>query len=333
MIDLLRKMIAIPSLTREEGAVADFLENWLRDHGQEPRRSGNNLWCVKGHGPAVLMDAHIDTVRPAATWQRDPFTPTLEEGRLYGLGSNDDGGSVVAMTHAFLQAQPRAHTLVLSLSAEEEICGKNGIEAALPLIEAEVGPITCGIMGEPTQMRMAVAEKGLMVLDCIARGVSGHAARNEGVNAIYEALDDIVWFREHGMQVTQIQAGTQHNVLPDHCQFVVDVRTTGSNQAVLDAIQEGVRCEVSARSTRLNGSSIAFSHPLVQAARELGIPTFSSPTLSNQAVCSFPTVKIGPGDSARSHTADEYICPEEVEAAVPLYLKLLETYENLEQRI
>ena len=333
MTDLLKQLIAIPSPSREEGAAADFLEGWLRGRGLQPHRTGNNLWCVKGSGPAVLLDAHIDTVKPAATWRRDPFTPSLEDDRLYGLGANDDGGSVVALIETFLQAAPKAHTLVLSLSAEEEVGGRSGLEAALPEIEAAVGPIACGIMGEPTGMRMAVSEKGLMVLDCTARGVSGHAARGEGVNAIYEALEDIAWLREHGMQVTQIQAGTQHNVIPDRCSFVVDVRTTGSNEPVLEAICQALHCEVSARSTRLSGSSISLSHPLVQAARALGIPTYSSPTLSNQALCRFPTVKIGPGDSARSHTADEYICPEEVAAAVPLYLKLLETYENLEQRI
>ena len=330
MIDLLRSLIGIPSFSREEGPAADFLEGWLREQGLEPRRRGNNLWCIKGSGPAVLLDAHIDTVKPAASWQRDPFSPSLEEGRLYGLGANDDGGSVISLIETFRRYEPRRHTLVLSLSAEEEVGGRGGLESALPLIEAEAGPIACGIMGEPTRMQMAIAEKGLMVLDCTARGVAGHAARGEGVNAIYQALDDILWLRDHGMQVTQIQAGTQHNMIPDACQFVVDVRTTTSNQAVLESVQEALHCEVSARSTRLNGSSIPLSHPLVAAARSLGIPTFSSPTLSNQAVCSFPTVKIGPGDSARSHTADEYIGIREVEEAVPLYLQLLERYENLE---
>ena len=328
MISLLEQLIAIPSPSREEKAAADFLEDRLAD--LNPRRSGNNLWFVKGNGPVVLLDAHIDTVKPVALWKRNPFTPSLEEGRLYGLGSNDDGGSAVALIETFRRARPRTHTLVLSLSAEEEISGRGGLESVLPLIEADAGPITCGIMGEPTGMQMAVSERGLMVLDCTARGVSGHAARNEGVNAIYEALPDIDWFRSHGMTVTQIQAGTQHNVVPDRCTFVVDVRTVGDNQAVLNAVLQAVRCEVSARSTRLNGSSVSAGHPLVKAATELGIKRFSSPTLSNQAMCPFPTVKIGPGDSARSHTADEYIGVQEVEQAVDIYLKLLETYENLE---
>lgn len=328
MTSLLEQLIAIPSLSREEKAVADFLEDRLQD--LHPRRHGNNLWMVKGEGPVLLMDAHIDTVKPVAGWQRDPFTPTQEEDRIYGLGANDDGGSVVSMIEAFRKARPIKHTLLLSLSAEEEVSGQNGLESVLPLIEADAGPIRCGIMGEPTGMQMAVSERGLMVLDCTARGVSGHAARGEGVNAIYEALPDIDWFRSHGMTVTQIQAGTQHNVIPDCCSFVVDVRTMGDNQTVLDAVLQAVRCEVKARSTRLNGSSIGTEHPLVHAAIALGIKRFSSPTLSNQAVCRFPTVKIGPGESSRSHTADEYICTGELEAAADVYLKLISTYENLE---
>ena len=328
MTSLLEQLIAIPSLSRDEKAVADFLEDRLQD--LHPKRHGNNLWMVKGNGPVLLLDAHIDTVKPVSGWQRDPFTPTREEDRIYGLGANDDGGSVVSLIHAFRQAKPLRHTLVLSLSADEETSGPDGLESVLPLIEADAGLICCGIMGEPTGMQMAVSERGLMVLDCTARGISGHAARNEGVNAIYEALPDIDWFRSHGMTVTQIQAGTQHNVIPDRCSFVVDVRTVGDNQAVLDAVLQAVRCEVKARSTRLNGSSISGDHPLVQAAIALGIPRFSSPTLSNQAVCRFPTVKIGPGESSRSHTADEYICAGEVEAAADIYLKLIETYENLE---
>jgi acetylornithine deacetylase len=328
MTSLLEQLIAIPSLSRDEKAVADFLEDRLQD--LHPKRHGNNLWMVKGNGPVLLLDAHIDTVKPVSGWQRDPFTPTREEDRIYGLGANDDGGSVVSLIHAFRQAKPLRHTLVLSLSADEETSGPDGLESVLPLIEADAGPIRCGIMGEPTGMQMAVSERGLMVLDCTARGVSGHAARGEGVNAIYEALPDIDWFRSHGMTVTQIQAGTQHNVIPDRCSFVVDVRTVGDNQAVLDAVLQAVRCEVKARSTRLNGSSISGDHPLVQAAIALGIPRFSSPTLSNQAVCRFPTVKIGPGESSRSHTADEYIRAGEVEAAADIYLKLIETYENLE---
>lgn len=333
MIDLLKKLIAIPSPSCGEKAAADFLEAWLHSHGLEPFRQGNNLWCVKGSGPAVLMDAHIDTVKPTSAWTMDPFTPVENGGKLYGLGASDDGGSLVAMVHAFMAAKPKSCTLVLSLSAQEEVSGPGGLSAALPLIEAQVGPIRCGIMGEPTGLRMAIQEKGLMVLDCKARGVPGHAARGNGVNAIYQALPDILWFREHGMQVTQINAGTQHNVIPDLCSFVVDVRTTKDNLSVLESIRAAVSCEVVPRSTRLDGSAIPPEHPLVKAAAALGLETYASPTLSNQALCSFPTVKIGPGDPALSHTANEYLDLAQLEKATEIYLKLLTCYENLGQRL
>ena len=343
MIALLQELVRIPSPSREEGAVADFLEARLRSRGLEPRRCGNNLWCCSGSGPAVLLDAHIDTVRPVAGWTRDPFSASLEGGRLYGLGSNDDGASVVALIAAFerLTARPQGYTLVLSLSAEEEDSGPNGLETVLPEIEATCGPIVLGLFGEPTSLKMAVAEKGLMVLDCTVKGVAGHAARELGVNAIYEALPAIEWFRSKRfervspllgpvkMSVTQIEAGTQHNVIPDVCRFVVDVRTTGPNEDVLARILGSVDCEVKARSTRLNGSTIGPEHPLVKAAEALGLETYASPTLSNQALCPFPTVKLGPGDPSLSHKADEYILIEEVEKGVQTYLKLLEAYENL----
>ena len=189
MTDLLQRMIAIPSLSRDEKAVADFLEGWLADRGLQPHRCGNNLWCAAGSGPAILMDAHIDTVKPVAGWTRDPFTPSVEDGRLYGLGSNDDGASVVALIEAYRQliAKPQPYTLVLSLSAEEESSGRNGLEISLAEIEAAHGPIACGVFGEPTSLEMVVAEKGLMVLDCTVTGVAGHAARDNGVNAIYQA--------------------------------------------------------------------------------------------------------------------------------------------------
>ena len=340
MISLLQKLIAIPSLSRDEGAVADFLENWLREEGLAPHRCGNNLWCCHGSGPAVLLDAHIDTVKPVAGWTRDPFTPSLEGGRLYGLGSNDDGASVVALIAAYKQlcAKPQPYTLFLSLSAEEETSGRKGLEISLPEMEAACGPIAFGVFGEPTSLEMAVAEKGLMVLDCTVEGVAGHAARNNGVNAIYKALDAIEWFRSKQfekvspllgpvkMTVTQIQAGTQHNVIPDLCSFVVDIRSNGlyTNEELLALIQAESPCQAVARSTRLCGSSIAEDHPLVKRAQALGIPTVGSPTLSNQALCRFPSVKMGPGDSVRSHTADEYVEVADISKATELYVRLLD---------
>ncbi len=325
---MLEELIRIPSPSREEGAAADYLEAALSHLGV--RRKGNNLWMSRGKGPAILMDAHIDTVRPVEGWTRDPFEAVLEGDRLYGLGANDDGGSLQAMIEAFSRIRPSRSTLILSLSAEEEVSGSGGLESMFPLWESLYGPIRCGIIGEPTGMRMATQEKGLLVVDCLAHGKAGHAARNEGVNAIYEALPDILWLKDFGAQVTQIQAGTQHNVLPDGCRFVADIRTTGDNIRTLEALQKGLKCSFQPRSTRLNGSRLPSGHPLETAAAALGIASFSSSTLSNQALCPFPTVKIGPGDSARSHTADEYICLSEIREAVDLYCHL---YENLEQRL
>ena len=339
MTSLLEQLVSIPSLSRDEKAVADFLESWLFRHGMAPHRCGNNLWCCHGEGPAVLLDAHIDTVKPVAGWTRDPFTPSVENGRLYGLGSNDDGASVVSVIEAFrrLTAHSQPYTLVLSLSAEEETSGRNGLEISLREIEAACGPVVCGVFGEPTSLEMVVAEKGLMVLDCSVDGVAGHAARDTGVNAIYKALPAIDWFRNKRfdkvspllgpvkMSVTQIQAGTQHNVIPDACSFVVDVRSNGlyTNEELLAAIQAEAPCTVAARSTRLHGSSIAEDHPLVQRGLALGLPAVGSPTLSNQALCRFPSIKLGPGDSPRSHTADEYVDLADIPKAVDLYVELL----------
>ena len=346
-LDLLQRLIAIPSFSREEEAAADCLQAWMTARGLAPRRVGNNLWCcadAPGEGeslppadrPVILLNAHIDTVRPASGYTRDPFTPVWDGDRLYGLGSNDDGGSLVALLAAYerLSPRPQPYRLIFSATAEEEVCGAGGIEALFPVL----GRIDLGIMGEPTQMQMAVAERGLMVLDCTALGKSGHAAREEGVNALYAALDDIAWFRTHRfdrvspflgpvkMTVTQIAAGTQHNVVPDRCTFVVDVRPNGlySNAELLEAIQASVGCEVRARSTRLGSSHISADHPVVRRGLSLGLEAFGSPTTSNQAVSPFTTLKIGPGDSARSHAADEYIRPAEVEAGVDIYCKLLD---------
>ena len=343
MTELLQKLISIPSLSRDEKAVADFLEAWLAGEGLAPHRCGNNLWCCHGAGPAILLDAHIDTVKPVAGWTRDPFTPTVEDGRLYGLGSNDDGASVVAIIEAYkrLIAKPQPYTLVLSLSAQEETSGREGLEISLREIEAACGPVAAGVFGEPTSLEMVVAEKGLMVLDCSVAGVAGHAARDTGVNAIYKALPAIQWFKDKRfdkvsdqlgpvkMTVTQVNAGTQHNVIPDLCTFVVDVRSNGlyTNEELLDLIQAEAPCTVVARSTRLHGSAIAADHPLVARGRALGLPAVGSPTLSNQALVRFPSVKIGPGDSPRSHTADEYVEVEDISKAVNIYVNLLDNLQ------
>lgn len=338
-IDLLKNMIRIPSFSRDEGAVADFLERWMLTEGFEARRLGNNLWMESGPAdgrPTILLNAHIDTVKPASGYTRDPFTPEIEDGCLYGLGSNDDGGSLIALleTYSSLIQKEQPYRLIFSATAEEEVSGKGGLDLILP----ELGRIDFGVMGEPTGMRMAVAERGLMVLDCTAYGKSGHAARNEGVNAIYKAIEDIQWFKSHSfdrvsdflgavkMSVTQINAGTQHNVVPDRCTFVVDVRPNGmyTNPELLEMIKSSVSCEVKERSTRIGSSHLPMDHPAVVRGLSLGLEPFGSPTTSNQALCHFPTLKIGPGDSARSHSADEYIRLDEIADGIETYVALLD---------
>jgi len=338
-IDLLKNMIRIPSVSREEKDAADYMERWMKGNGFEARRLGNNLWMESGPAdgrPTILLNAHIDTVKPASGYTRDPFTPEIEDGCLYGLGSNDDGGSLVALleTYSRLIQKEQPYRLIFSATAEEEVSGKGGLDLILP----ELGLIDFGVMGEPTGMRMAVAERGLMVLDCTSYGKSGHAARNEGVNAIYKAIEDIQWFKSHSfdrvsdflgavkMSVTQINAGTQHNVVPDKCTFVVDVRPNGmyTNPELLEMIKSSVSCEVKERSTRIGSSHLPMDHPAVVRGLSLGLEPFGSPTTSNQVLCHFPTLKIGPGDSARSHSADEYIRLDEIADGIETYVALLD---------
>lgn len=338
-VELLMNMIRIPSVSREEKDAADYMERWMKGNGFEARRLGNNLWMESGPAdgrPTILLNAHIDTVKPASGYTRDPFTPEIEDGCLYGLGSNDDGGSLIALleTYSRLIQKEQPYRLIFSATAEEEVSGKGGLDLILP----ELGRIDFGVMGEPTGMRMAVAERGLMVLDCTAYGKSGHAARNEGVNAIYKAIVDIQWFKSHSfdrvsdflgavkMSVTQINAGTQHNVVPDRCTFVVDVRPNGmyTNPELLELIKSSVSCEVKERSTRIGSSHLPMDHPAVVRGLSLGLEPFGSPTTSNQALCHFPTLKIGPGDSARSHSADEYIRLDEIADGIETYVALLD---------
>ena len=338
-IELLERLIATPSVSRDESAAADIIEAQFESMGFTPMRKGNNVWAEAwahdNDKPTILLDAHIDTVKPNAAWVRDPFAPTVEEGRLYGLGSNDTGGSLVAMMAVFSQiaATEQPYNLIMLASAEEEVTGVNGVRAVLP----ELGKIDLAIVGEPTSMQPAVAEKGLMVLDCVAKGVAGHAAREEGVNAIYKALCDIEWFRTHRfervspmlgavkMTVTGIESGTQHNVIPSECKFMVDVRVNEcyKNEELLAEIRAAVECDVTPRSTHLNSSAIALDHPAVERLVAMGRTPFGSPTMSNQAVMPFTTLKLGPGDSARSHTADEYILLSEIAEAVEVYYNVL----------
>lgn len=342
-VELLQELIRIPSISREENQAADLLESFLQNQGIETARDGNNIWCLAPSydysKPTLLLNSHIDTVKPVSTWKRDPFTPTLEKGRLYGLGSNDAGASLVSLLQTFreLSKENQPYNLIFLASAEEEVSGKNGIEKILP----QLPPIQVALVGEPTGMQPAVAEKGLMVLDVTAYGKSGHAARNEGINAIYKALDDIQWFRDYQfpeqsdllgpvkMSVTVIQAGTQHNVVPDQCHFIVDVRSNEkySNQEIYEIICKHIKSEAKARSFRLNSSSISLEHPLIRKACSMGKKPFGSPTLSDQALMKFPSLKMGPGNSSRSHTADEYIEIKEIREAIQTYLELLHGLE------
>ncbi len=339
-IDLLTRMIAIPSLSREEKDVADMLEKYMFEQLLNPHRKGNNIWCFSPdydeNKPTILLNSHIDRVKPVATWSRNPYVPSEENGKLFGLGSNDAGASVVSLLHTFiaLQETKQAYNLIFLASCEEEISGKDGIESVIP----ELPSITFAVVGEPTQMQPAIAEKGLMVLDCIVNGKSGHAARDEGENAIYKAIKSIEWFQNYEFQkvsdllgkvkmtVTVVHSGTQHNVVPDKCEFIVDVRSNEcySNEELYEIIIQHAGCEVIPRSFRLNSSKIAIEHPFIQKAISLGKVPFGSPTLSDQALIPFPSVKIGPGDSKRSHTADEYIKLEEIKDAISLYLNLLD---------
>lgn len=339
-IALLTKLIEIPRVSREEEQASDLLQQCMEDWGLEPKRESNNLWSIapnyKEDHPTLLLCAHIDTVKAVDGWTHNPNQATTEGDILYGLGSNDDGASLVSLLQVFrvLRTQTRPYNLIFLSTAEEEVGGHNGIERILPLLPH----IDVALVGEPTGMQPAIAEKGLMVLDVTAHGRAGHAARNEGENAIYKAIKDIEWFRNTNfpnqsellgptkMTVTIIDAGTQHNVIPDKCHFVVDVRTNEfySNEEIYNEIRKHVDSEVIARSFRLNSSRIDIKHPLVQRAIELGRKPYGSPTLSDQALLRCPSLKMGPGESSRSHTADEFIKISEISHAIDLYLKLLD---------
>jgi acetylornithine deacetylase len=342
-VDLLIRLIKTPSFSREEAGTATLIQEFLAAHGVAAKRQQNNVWGVSRHfdasKPTILFNSHHDTVKPGAGWQYDPFSATLEGDRLTGLGSNDAGASAVSLLATFLyfQDQPQAFNLICAITAEEEISGANGIRSILP----ELGEIALGIVGEPTGMNLAIAEKGLIVLDATAHGKTGHAAREEGENALYKALDDIQWLR--GFQfpevspllgpvkttVTQISAGTQHNVVPDRCQFVIDVRTNElyQNQEIVDFLRSKLQSEIVPRSTHLNSSRISENHPLIRKGLVMGKMTYGSPTLSDQSMMPFETLKMGPGESARSHTPNEFILVSEIRAGIRDYIKLLSGLE------
>lgn len=339
-IALLRKLIGIPSFSKEEDKTALAIEEFLKERDVKIHRRLNNIWAYNkffdSAKPTILLNSHHDTVKPNPGYTRDPFAADVEENILYGLGSNDAGGCLVSLLAAFLYFYDKKdlkYNLCIALTAEEEISGQNGLELIIP----ELGELEFAIVGEPTLMNMAIAEKGLMVLDCISHGKAGHAAREEGDNAIYKALKDIEWFRTYKfakkselfgpvkMSVTIIEAGSQHNVVPAVCRFTVDVRVTDAyrNEEVLNIIRQNVSSEVKARSTRLKPSSIRKDHPIVEAGLALKRTTYGSPTTSDQALLDIPSLKMGPGDSARSHMADEFIYIDEIREGIDLYIKLL----------
>lgn len=339
-VALLKKLIATPSTSRNETDAADIMEQTIRLYGFEPHREANNVWILDPHWdesrPTLLLNAHIDTVKPVASWTRDPFSPDIEHDTLFGLGSNDCGGGLCSLLQMFrmLTEKPQQYNLIYLASAEEEVSGKDGITRALPLLPH----IDLAIVGEPTGMNPAVAEKGLMVLDVIAHGKSGHAARNEGVNAIYEALDDMRWIRDYKfekvseflgptkMTLTVVNAGTQHNVIPDKCTMLVDIRTNEfyDNEEVYHFICKNLKSEVKAHSFRLKSSRIDPEHPLIKKCVAMGMKPFGSPTLSDQALMHFPSFKLGPGESSRSHSADEFIRISEIADAIQKYTELLD---------
>ena len=340
-IELLKQLIATPSFSKEEDETAGIIENFLKQNGVDTKRYLNNIWACNKYfdksKPIIFLNSHHDTVKPNKGYSLDPFTPIEKDGKLFGLGSNDAGGALVSLIATFLyffNQKDLKCNLILAATAEEEISGKNGIESLLPLLPK----IDFGIVGEPTLLQMAIAEKGLMVLDCVAYGKAGHAARSEGENALYKAVNDIDWFHSYQfekvskllgtvkMNVTSIETENKaHNIVPSECKFTVDVRLNElyTHEEVLKTIEKNIQSNVFIRSNRLRSSMIPLNHPLVKAGLSLGLNYYGSPTSSDKALMPFPALKIGPGNSARSHTADEFIFIDEIKEGVDLYIRLL----------
>lgn len=340
-IQLLKQLISTQSFSREEEGTAALIEAFLTQKGIPFHRKKNNIWAYNQHfdasKPSILLNSHHDTVKPNPSWTLNPLEPLVEDGKLYGLGSNDAGGCLTSLIVTFCHFYNNpslSHNVILAATAEEEISGREGLE----MIIDDLPPIEFAIVGEPTEMHLAVAEKGLLVLDCVAHGKSGHAAREEGENAIYKAIQDIEWIRNYRfekvsptlgpikMSVTIINAGSQHNVVPDTCKFTVDVRVTEQYtlEEIIDTIRQHIQSEVQPRSIRLRPSSIPLAHPIVQAGIKLGRHTYGSPTTSDQALIDCPSLKMGPGHSGRSHTANEFVYLHEIEEGIAQYIKMLE---------
>lgn len=345
-ISLLKKLVATPSFSKEEQQTAEIIADFLLSKNIRCSSKGNNIWAANRYFdpllPSILLNSHHDTVKPNQGYTKDPFEAKIEDGKLYGLGSNDAGGCLVSLIMAFVcfYEKKLPYNLILAASAEEEISGKGGIESLLP----ELPEIHLAIVGEPTLLQLAVAEKGLLVIDAEIKGKAGHAARNEGINAIYKALVDLNLIKdyrfakksdylgENKVTATIIQAGNQHNVVPDLCTYTLDVRVTDAYtlEEAFEELRSVLLADLKPRSLRLNSSRIDPSHKILRVAKNMGLDLFGSPTLSDQALIPFPSVKIGPGDSARSHTPDEFIYLEEIERGVEFYIELLTTYFDIE---
>ena len=342
-VSILKRLIEIPSTSRNEEHASDFIANTLGKYGLIFERIGNNILSKNSDfndkKPTLLLNAHIDTVTPTKSWYRDPFAATIEGDKLFGLGSNDCGGGLVStlMTYIYLSQREQSYNLLWLASAEEEVSGENGIRMVIPSLTK----IDIAIVGEPTGMQPAIAEKGLLVIDAIAHGVSGHAAREGGVNAIYKALEDINTIKSFKfeknsellgptkMSVTIINAGTQHNVIPDECKFTIDIRTNEkyTNEEIYNILLKHLQSDLNARSFRLSSSHIDENTVIIKRCKELGMKPFGSPTLSDQALMPFPSFKLGPGESIRSHSADEFILISEIDNAIKTYIKLLDGME------
>jgi len=340
-IFLLKKLIETPSFSREESSTAEIIGNFFREKNINFQREQNNIWVKNlyfdSKKPTILLNSHHDTVKPNSAYTRNPFEPKEENGKLYGLGSNDAGGALVSLIATFIHFYYRKnlnYNIIVSATAEEEISGHNGVESILKHFDS----IDFAIVGEPTQMQLAIAEKGLLVLDCIARGTASHAAHQNDDNSILNAVKDIEWVSNYKfpeisqwlgevkMTPTVINAGSMHNVVPAECKFTIDVRITDrySNSEVYEIIKRNLNSEVIPRSLRLNSSSISEEHPIVRAGKELGRECYGSPTSSDQAVIPFPSLKLGPGLSTRSHSADEYIFLDEIKEGIELYIRILD---------
>ena len=341
-VSLLQKLIKTPSFSGQESAAADLVQRYLANYSIKTKRKGNNVWCYNKYfdsaKPTILLNSHLDTVKPNEGYTNDPFCPEISGGRLFGLGSNDAGGCLVALLATFLHFyhyQGLGFNLCFAATAEEENSGERGIKFILPLL----GSLELAIVGEPTLLQMAIAEKGNLVIDCVANGRPGHAAREEGENAIYKCMKDLEWFRNFEfhprvkglpsvkMTITAIKAGLQHNIIPAKCEFTVDIRNDDvyTHHQILDTIKKNVSCQITVRPGSLGASSVSPEHPIVRTGIAIGCKTYHSPTTSDQAWLTIPSVKIGPGDSARSHSADEFIFLEEIKKGISLYIKLLET--------